>query len=248
MGVRRYWPFLLYAAAVLVNLIANFAAWGTERIGYKIPIMGSLLIAVLLIGLVTDRVVLTTSRGKWAFALLAVAVGFSWAGDIGLWFGIELGTALFVVAQLTYIALFIGPARARPLPWWAIPYTLVYSPILALLWTHLGDSGSMVAIYGLFQMAVAVTAVGVNRTAAIGALVFLVSETLLVMRMFTPSWLGWFPDPWQDATIMLLYCIGQGIIAIGVMQRLEHEPELAAERRRRRAAEQAAPVPVRDEV
>jgi hypothetical protein len=238
--MRRYWPFLLFAAAVLVNLIANFALWGVERVGFKVPIMLSLLIAVLLIGLVTDRIVLSSRRAKWAFAILAVAIGFSWFGDIGLWFSLELGTGLFVLAQLAYIALFVGPARARPLPWWTIPYTLLYSPIIALLWTHLGDSGSLVAMYGLFQMAVAVTAVGVGRIAAIGALVFLVSETLLVMRMFTPVWLGWFPDPWQDATIMVLYCIGQGLIAFGVLLRLRREPELAIERGRRRAVAQRA--------
>lgn len=237
--MRRYWPFLLYAAAVLVNLVFNFALWGVERVGFKVPLMASLLVGVLLVGLWTNRIVIASVRSKWAFALLCVAIGFSWFGDVGLFFALELGVAGFVLAQLTYVALFVGPGRARSLPWWTIPYALVYSPVLALLWGHLGDQGSVIALYGLSQMAVAVLSVGVGRVAAIGGLVFLVSETFLVMRMFVPGWIAWFPDPWQDATIMLLYCIGQGLIAVGVILRLEREPELAVERAQRRALERA---------
>lgn len=231
--MRRHWPFLLYAAVVVLHhaLILAGVPW---TIVTKAMLMSSLLLALVLAAFVTDRPIVHSRRSAWAFAMLCAAVGFSWLGDMGLAVSLELGVAAFAVAHLLYIGLFVGPGRARALPWWAIPYALVYSPFIGLIWGHLAAFGSLVALYGLLLLGMAVTSVGVGRVAGLGGLSFLLSETLLVIRMFAPEWLAWFPDPFQDATIMLLYCVGQGLLGYGMVLRLEREPELAAERERRR--------------
>lgn len=237
----RSWPFLLFAAAVVLHhalLVLDPQFWT------KGLLMGSLLVAVLLVALLTRRGIVAGSRATWMFALLCLAIAFSGAGDVALGYSFELGVAAFAAAQVALIALFAGPARGRPFPWWAIPYGLVYSPVIALLWGHLGAQAALVAVYGLLLITMAVLSVAVNRTVAIGGFVFLIAESLLGIRLFVPEWLAWFPDPFQDVTIMLLYCAGQGLIAFGLIQRLEREPELAETRARRRAqlaAEEFAP-------
>lgn len=231
-GVKRYWPFLLYAAAVVLHhvyLLVDPQFWT------KGLLMSTLLIAVLLVGLWTQRQIVAGRRAWWIFGLLCLAIALCGAGDILLEYSFEAGVAAFAASQLAFIALFAGPARGRSFPWWAIPYGLVYSPVIALLWGYLGPFGALIAIYGLLLLGTAVTSVVVGPVVAVGGLVFLVSESLLGIRLFVPEWLAWFPDPYQDTTIMLLYSVGLGLIAFGVIQRLEREPELAAARTRRRA-------------
>ncbi len=76
----------------------------------------------------------------------------------------------------------------------------------------------------------ATAATGVNGTTRVGGLLFLASDSLLAFRIFYSDFTDLFPDPWQDLTIMALYCAGQGLMALGVLrhprQRAE-EPEPA---------------------
>jgi len=232
--VARYWPFAGFAVVVALHHVLLLA--GLAGIVTKGLLMGSLLAAVLLVGLVVDRGLLGSSRARYAFVLLCGALALSLAGDLVISVSLELGLVWFVLAMLVYLGLFLGPARARSLAWWAIPYGLCYSPIIVVLWSHLGDFGSLVAFYGLLLMAMAVTSTTVGRTAAVGGLLFMIAEGLLGFRIFLPDALAWFPDPWQDASISLLYCLGQGLLALGVLRRLEREPRLARERAARRAA------------
>jgi len=235
--VARYWPFAGFAIVVAVYHV--LLALGLAGIALKGLLMGSLLTAVLLVGLVVDRGLMATARARYAFVLLAGAIALSLAGDLALGVSLELGLGWFVVAMLVYLVLLLGPAKAKPLAWWAIPYGLCYSPIIVVLWTHLGGFGSLVAFYGLLLMAMAVSSTAVGRTAALGGLLFMVAEGLLGFRIFMPEALAWFGDPGQDVTISLLYCLGQGLIALGVLRRLEREPGLAREREARRAVREA---------
>lgn len=235
--MRRYWPFLLYAAAVALHhvyLLVEPQFWT------KGLLMSALLVAVLLVVLWTDRGILAGRRTGWICFLLCLAIALSGTGDVTLEYSFEFGVAAFAAAQVVFIVLFAGPARSRSFPWWAIPYGLIYSPVIALLWSHLGGLRALIAVYGLLLLAMAVTSVVVGRIVTIGGLVFLVSESLLGIRLFVPEWLAWFPDPYQDTAIMLLYCVGQGLIAFGVVKRLEREPALALVRERRRAESETA--------
>lgn len=229
--MKRYWPFLLFAAAVVVHHVYLFV---DPQFWTKGLLMSTLLIAVLLIALWTDRGIVSSRRSIWVLSLLCLALALSGIGDVVLHFSFEFGVAAFAAAQIVFIALFAGPARSRAYPWWAIPYALLYSPVIAVLWSHLGPYGALIAIYGLLLLAMAVASVVVGPMVAFGGFVFLVSESFLGIRLFVPEWLSWFPDPYQDVMISLLYCVGQGLIAFGVLQRIVREPELAEIRRQRR--------------
>lgn len=227
-NVRTYSPLLGFPIVIVVHHV--LLGLQAPSLVTKGLLMTSLLAGVLLVGLVTDRAVLRSRRTIAAFVLLAVGIAMSCVGDIGLAVSLEFGMAWFILALITYIVVLLGPARARPLPWWAIPYGLMYSPIIAVLWVELGDRGPLIAFYGLLLMLVAVSSTIVGRVAGLGGFLFLVAEGLLGFRMFLPEALAWFPDPWQDVTISLLYCLAQGTLALGVLLRLQAEPRLAAER------------------
>lgn len=232
--VRKLWPLAAFPVAVVLHhVLLGLQLYSLVTKGL---LMASLLAGVLLVGLVTERELLATRRARYAFVLLCGGLALSLAGDVGLAVSLEFGMLWFVLALLSYIGMMVGPARARPLPVWAVPYGLLYSPVIAVLWAHLGGLGSLVAFYGLLLMAMAVASTMVGWTAAAGGLVFLVAEGLLGFRMFWPESLAWFPDPWQDVTISLLYCVGQGVFALGVLLRLRAEPRLGVERADRIAA------------
>lgn len=231
--MKRYWPFLLFAAAVVVH--HGYLLMGDGQLWTKGLLMSTLLVAVLLVAFWTDRGIVAGRRSSWAFSLLCAAIVFSGVGDVTIVDSFVLAVAMFAIAQLSYIVLFAVLARSRSFPWWSIPYALVYSPIIAVLWGHLGSLGALIAVYGLLLLGMAVTSVVVSPVVAFGGLAFLVSEAVLVLRIFVPEWLEWFPDPYQDVVISLLYCVGQGLIAYGMIRRLEREPEFAVARARRRS-------------
>ena len=235
--MRKFWPL----GAFLVIVVIHHVLLGVQAYSLvtKGLLMGTLLLGVLTVGLVTDRELLATRRVRYAFVLLCGGIALSLAGDLGIVVSLEFGMIWFVLALAVYIGMLVGPARARSLSWWAIPYGLCYSPIIALLWVHLGARGPLIAFYGLLLMLLAVVATMVGRVAALGGLVFLVAEGLLGFRLFWPEVLAGFPDPWQDVAISLLYCAGQGLLAFGVLLRLSDEPRLATER----ASRVVVPVP-----
>ena len=70
-----------------------------------------------------------------------------------------------------------------------------------------------VAVYGGVLTAMAVLATGLGRLAAIGGAVFLVSDGLIALEAFVPSWdLGG-----QGFWVMLTYVVGQGLLAAAVV-------------------------------
>ena len=80
---------------------------------------------------------------------------------------------------------------------------------------HIGPLLVPVAAYGLVLAASSAAALGTNRFSAIGALVFLLSDTILAFKLFLPGW-DFYP---VDVIIMTLYIGGQGLIAYGVATR-----------------------------
>ncbi|UUT35135.1 lysoplasmalogenase [Microbacterium elymi] len=55
---------------------------------------------------------------------------------------------------------------------------------------------------------------------AIGALLFLASDTLLAFRLFLPDAM----PGWTSPVVMLTYTAGQGLIAAGALAALRREP------------------------
>jgi alkenylglycerophosphocholine/alkenylglycerophosphoethanolamine hydrolase len=71
-----------------------------------------------------------------------------------------------------------------------------------------------VAVYGAVLGLSAATALGTNPTIAVGAGLFLLSDSVLACKLFLPGFGFWQ----QDLVIMALYCAGQGLIALGLVR------------------------------
>jgi uncharacterized membrane protein YhhN len=168
---------------------------------------------------------LTVTPSSRLRTLVAVGLGWSWLGDLGLmpsgeaWFLAGLGA--FLIAQLTYSIAF-WPSRgdsvlARPLL--AVPYVLVLVGLLAVLWNHLGDLRLPVTVYAFVIVAMAVLATGVNRTVAAGAVLFVVSDALIALD----SVAGLVRLPAHGFWVMLTYLAAQLLIAVGVASAVRTE-------------------------
>lgn len=212
--MRRNWPYLLFAGVSIVHLVLlGFASPGAAVT--KWLLMPALLVAVLVsaLGVGGAR---KGWRSGWGIALLGLGIVCSWAGDILLAVDTLLGIAAFAVAHLAYIALFLWPARRGWPSWWAGLYLLPYIALVVVLWGGLGDLRWAVLGYGLVLAGTAATATAVNRTTGVGGMMFFASDAVLALTMF-----GGVPlTPALDVAIMALYCLGQGLIAFGVVTRL----------------------------
>lgn len=159
--------------------------------------------------------------------LVLVALGLSWLGDLlpalvpeGAAFLVMVGC--FFLAQVTYVAAFLpyvhgGLGRH---PWAAIPYLLVLAVMLALVLPGAGSLVVPVVLYGLSLTAMAVVALGVDRATAVGAAIFLVSDSLLSFDRFVDG----YQLAHQGLAVMGTYIVGQGLIALGVMLHVRRVP------------------------
>ena len=95
-----------------------------------------------------------------------------------------------------------------------------------------------VAIYGGVLTAMAVLATGLGRLATIGGAVFLLSDSLIALDAFVPSW----DLAEQGFWVMLTYVVGQGLLASAVIVRNAAERRAPAPRPAR-AYVQRPPVP-----
>lgn len=214
MHRRALLPFVGYGLVVAVHLVLLGAAL-PGRLVTKWLLMPALLVVVLL---VARRGRLVPSR---AVMLLGAGIVASWAGDVLLGVSFVAGLAAFAAAHLAYVVLFVGPARMRRPPWPALLYVVWLAVLVPVLWPHLGSLGPVVVGYGVLLAATAATAWGVSAATGWGALAFLASDSLLAFSLFWPDVTTTFPDPWRGLSIMASYCAGQGVIAVGVLRRLQ---------------------------
>ncbi|MQA81875.1 MAG: lysoplasmalogenase [Streptosporangiales bacterium] len=211
-GDRRLLALVPYAAAGVIHLVALAAAVDGLGTVTKVLLMPTLALALLVLA--------GEHRGHWTWGT-AIALVLAWAGDLALnvprdvWF--LVGLAAFLLAHLVYVGVFWPFTRRSGLrrrPWAAIPYTAWWVVLLAVLAPGLGDLVVPVAIYGLVLGASATVAVGVNRTVAWGAGIFLVSDSLLALHRYA----DWFAVPQPDVWVMATYIAGQGLIVLGLVR------------------------------
>nr|BFF11034.1 hypothetical protein GCM10025699_23370 [Microbacterium flavescens] len=150
--------------------------------------------------------------------VLVAAIALSWLGDgAGTFFPgsptVPMMLAFFGLAHLCYIWLFWRMLPRRRVPLWALVYAVWYVALLAVLWQSLGALLVPVALYGLVLGATAVGAARCHPLVAWGGLFFLTSDSVLAFRLFQPDAL---PD-WASPLVMATYCLGQGLIAAGVI-------------------------------
>jgi len=148
-----------------------------------------------------------------AAALTLGGLVLSWAGDVALGPSFELGLGFFLLAHLCYIAAFWTAFRARPSRWGllALPW---FAGLLWLLAPSLGAMLPIVGVYGAVLGFMAVSATKGNLFTILGGVFFVVSDSMLAFRLFTPL----FQSPPEDAIIMLAYLLAQAFIVIGVLQ------------------------------
>lgn len=151
---------------------------------------------------------------------------------IGLWLGsagdaflalepqeTALGIVSFGLGHLVYIVLFAAVLKqtgSRGLPGYvgAAILAIFGAIMLFALQPHFGDLRIPASIYNAIIMIMAILAV-IGRgpgLAIIGALLFVVSDTVLAWRMFAGelAWAGW--------VVWVTYYLGQAGIALGLAQ------------------------------
>lgn len=201
--------FTPYLVVTVVHLMA-IAAGPPALVAATKPLLMPALLIALVLGLPQRRSPLLLWGG--------IALVFAWLGDVLLQnpgdVGFLIGMGAFGLAHLAYIALYLGPLRTGRIPAWGVVLGVVWwAGMVAVLAPWLGGLLVPVAVYGLVLGAAAVIALTTRPLVAIGAAVFLVSDTLLALDRFLPG----FSVLELDLEIMLAYCLGQGLIIAGVV-------------------------------
>ena len=208
--IRLWIGFTPFAVVSIIHIAALAAGADAVADPTKLLLMPALAVAVFWGG----------SGSRWgpAYTLLLTAVALSWIGDgAGTFFPmlptVPMMLLFFGLAHLCYIWLFWRVIPVRRVPGWAIVYGLWWIGLLVILWPALGGLLVPVAMYGVVLGGTAVAASRCHQLVAAGGALFLVSDTLLAFRLFTPDSM---PD-WTSPLVMLTYCLGQGLIAAGVI-------------------------------
>lgn len=174
-------------------------------------------------------------RGRRVAGTL-VALGFSWLGDLLPSFAGSSAfltmVGCFLLAQVAYVVAFAPDVRRSVVhrrPAALAGYVAVLVVLVALCAPHAGALLVPVAVYGGVLTAMAVLSTGVSRIAGIGGAVFLVSDSLIALEAFVPAW----DLPANGFWVMSTYCLGQALLAAGVVGRNAGErraPRPGAER------------------
>lgn len=154
--------------------------------------------------------------------LLLAAVALSWLGDgAGAFFPaaptVPMMLLFFGLAHLCYIVLFWRVLAVRPVPVWTLVYAVWWGALLAVLWSSIGGLLVPVAVYGLVLGGTAVAAARCHPAVLWGGVFFLASDTVLAFRIFVPDAM---PE-WTSPLVMITYCAGQGLIAVGAVRMLQ---------------------------
>lgn len=211
-----WWGFALFAAISAVHVGALFVGADAVSGPSKLALMPALAIAVLWAG--------RGSTWSTTCTLLFLAIALSWIGDgAGAFFPgaptLPIMLGFFGLAHLCYIWLFTKRLAIRRFPRWSLVYAVWWIALVAVLVPIIlsqiggGPLAIAVSIYGIVLGATAATAARCHPVIAWGGAFFLASDTILAFRLFTPEAM---PD-WTSGMVMLTYCLGQGLIAAGVV-------------------------------
>ncbi|MBW9122185.1 lysoplasmalogenase [Microbacterium trichothecenolyticum] len=209
--MRRLWiVFVPYIAVSVVHVAALAVGSDAVAAPTKLALMPLLALAVAW--------GVRGSRWTPAHTLLVVAIGLSWVGDGAGTFipwmpTVPMMLLFFGLAHLCYILLFWRMLAVRRVPIWAGAYAVWWLVLLAVLWPNLGGLAIAVAIYGLVLGGTAFAASRCHPLIVWGGVFFLTSDSVLAFRLFTSDAM---PD-WTSPLVMVTYCLGQGLIAAGVL-------------------------------
>ncbi|MDQ0642053.1 lysoplasmalogenase [Microbacterium murale] len=202
------WAFVPYVVISIVHVVA-LALQSDIASPTKLWLMPLLAVPVLL----SVRL-----RPTSAIALLLAAIALSWLGDgAGAFFpgGPELPLMLmfFGLAHIAYIVLFVRVIAVRRMPWWALVFAVWWILMLVVLGPHTGELFFAVAAYGLVLGGTAAFSTRCHPLVVWGGVFFLISDTVLAFRLFTPDSM----PQWTSPLVMLTYTLGQGLIVAGAL-------------------------------
>lgn len=199
---RWLWFAMLVGLAYVASL-----AWHPYPLSYALKAVPALTLCVLSA---------TRLRGRTR-ALMVVAFIAAAAGDVFLDLDrtryLPHGLGCFLVTQLAFTIAFLPWARFAPS---RVPLVLALvageATLLAFAWPNLGPMRIAVIVYLSALLAMTVTALMVreSRWLGIGALLFLVSDSLIGINRFIA------PFPASTAIIVTIYVASIVLIARGV--------------------------------
>lgn len=150
-------------------------------------------------------------------ALVLVALGFSWLGDAVPRLlegdaGFLAMIGFFLVAQVIYSVAF-WPQRGAS-AWGRAPWTLgIYGAVLVgvvvLCAQEAGPLLPAVVVYAAVLATTSVLAWGLGPVAGVGGVIFLVSDAMIALGAFAPT----FDPPQRGFLVMLTYVAAQVLLA-----------------------------------
>ncbi|CAN5384671.1 hypothetical protein BH11ACT3_BH11ACT3_10980 [soil metagenome] len=143
--------------------------------------------------------------------LLLGSMALSWIGDLTIDRSFRTGLAAFLLGHVLLVALLWRGMRGRLSPWslllipWVIFDVVVMRPRSGVLFPAIVG-------YALVLAAMATSAGRGNRRTRVGAVLFVVSDTTLALRQFTP----WLRSHRWGAVVMATYIAAQALLVDGV--------------------------------
>ncbi|MBP6430434.1 MAG: lysoplasmalogenase [Ferruginibacter sp.] len=156
--------------------------------------------------------------------IVFLALVFSLLGDVLLIFQERnslyfiFGLVAFLIAHICYIIYFLKIKKQSGVSKWnllIILGALVYGvSLVAILFPKLGDMQLPVIVYAatICTMLIAALHIPINKFFAIGAVLFVISDSLLAINKF------YVPFAWASFLIMLTYGLAQLFITSGVIK------------------------------
>lgn len=205
----------MFLVVVAVDLYAEAVRWIPAADAARWVMMPLLALHLLLAAPRRGRLL------TWTVAALLL----SGLGDVVLALLVKIG--FFLAAHLCYAVAFWpyrrGSLVARPAG--LIGYLLVLGGLIGWIAGWAGDYRWPVVAYGISLAGTGVLAFGLNRTAAVGAALFILSDLVLAVRNFVDADL----IPASGLVNMALYLPAQLLLVLGVLQRLR-APEVTSAR------------------
>lgn len=207
-----------FAIAISIDLAAITLSVDAVRWASK-PALTLLLLGYLIV---------STPPGLRPARLLGAGLLLACAADIALLVdgttAFLVGMGLFGLMQVTYVTAFI---RLGALPIlrrrWIAPgcYVAFWLGANVALWPRLEALAAPIAVYSLLLVSMAAAASALGRTAAVGGLLFVISDLVLGLGV------AGIQLPLQDQAVMATYAAAQLLLVLGARKALPavHPPD-----------------------
>ncbi|GAA3864731.1 lysoplasmalogenase [Leifsonia kafniensis] len=206
--LRRLVPFSPYVIFSILHLLGQLA--GSETLTQTTKPLLILSLAAALIWSVGARL-----TAPVIVALIALLL--SWVGDVALmisgslWFVVGLGA--FLLAHVAYIVLFLRHLGRGKLPRAALLYLVWLALLVVFLVPYLGPMLVPALLYAVVITTMAIVATRCGPIVTLGALLFLLSDSMLAVNKFVPD----VVLPQSGFLVMITYIAAQGLIIVGVV-------------------------------